>query len=80
MEMPGAKRVADDGGREIRHPRRRRDGEAAEADKWLSPSSQEKPLSDELRSPVPQTDTGGQVEQTKVSERTLVKELGKIEP
>ena len=50
------------------------------ADKWLSPSSQEKPLSDELRSPVPQTDTGGQVEKTKVSERTLVKELGKIEP
>ena len=30
--------------------------------------------------PVPQTDTGGQVENTKVIERTLVKELGKIVP
>ena len=30
--------------------------------------------------PVPQTDTGSQVENTKVSERTLVKELGKMAP
>jgi hypothetical protein len=30
--------------------------------------------------PVPQTDTGSRVENTKVSERTLVKELGKIAP
>ena len=30
--------------------------------------------------PVPQTDTGGQVENTKVIERTIVKELGKIVP
>ena len=30
--------------------------------------------------PVPQTDTGSRVENTKVSERTLVKELGKITP
>ena len=30
--------------------------------------------------PVPQTDTGSQVENTKVSERTLVKELGKMTP
>ena len=30
--------------------------------------------------PVPQTNTGGQVENTKVSEITLVKELGKIAP
>ena len=50
------------------------------AGQWLSPSGQEKPLSDEEKSPVPQTDTGRQVEQTKVSERTLVKELGKMEP
>ena len=50
------------------------------AGQWLSPSDQEKPLSDELVLPVPQTDTGRQVEQTKVSERTLVKELGKMEP
>ena len=32
------------------------------------------------RVPVPITDTGGQVEHTKVSELTLVKELGKIVP
>ena len=30
--------------------------------------------------PVPQTDTGSRVENTKVSERTLVKELGKNDP
>jgi hypothetical protein len=30
--------------------------------------------------PVPRTNTGGQVEDTKVSELTLVKELGKIAP
>ena len=30
--------------------------------------------------PVPQTDTGRKVENTKASERTIVKELGKITP
>ncbi len=30
--------------------------------------------------PVPRTNTGGQVEYTKVSERIMVKELGKIAP
>jgi hypothetical protein len=30
--------------------------------------------------PVPETDTGGQVENTKGSERTLSKELGKMTP
>ena len=30
--------------------------------------------------PVPQTDTGGQVEDTKAREITLVKELGKLTP
>ena len=30
--------------------------------------------------PVPQTDTGGQVENTKAIGRTVVKELGKIHP
>jgi hypothetical protein len=33
-----------------------------------------------VKAPVPQTDTGSQVENTKVSERTLVKELGKMTP
>ena len=41
---------------------------------------QEKPLSDSLYQTVPQTDTGRQVEDTKVHERTRVKELGKMVP
>jgi len=45
----------------------------------LTPYLQEKPLG-RMRVPVPQTDTGGQVENTKVIEITLVKELGKIAP
>jgi hypothetical protein len=40
----------------------------------------EKLLSDESCLPVPQTDTGRQVENTKASGRTLVKELGKLDP
>ena len=44
------------------------------------PSFQEKSLSDRLPRTVPQTDTGGQVENTKALERTRVKELGKIVP
>ena len=43
------------------------------------PCLREKPLGRTLV-PVPRADTGGQVENTKVSERTLVKELGKIAP
>ena len=45
----------------------------------LTPCLQEKPLG-RTRVPVPQTDTGGQVEDTKVIEITIVKELGKIAP
>ena len=48
--------------------------------KWLSPSCREKPLSVETLVSVPQTDTGRRVENTKAIERTLVKELGKIDP
>ncbi|GBG95891.1 hypothetical protein LFYK43_23500 [Ligilactobacillus salitolerans] len=33
-----------------------------------------------IRSPVPQTDTGSRGEYPQVSERTLVKELGKMTP
>jgi hypothetical protein len=51
----------------------------AYAGKSLIPCLQEKPLG-RIRVPVPITDTGGQVENTKVSELTLVKELGKIVP
>ena len=39
----------------------------------------EKPLASVWR-PVPQTDTGGQVENTKAIGRTMVKELGKMPP
>jgi hypothetical protein len=35
---------------------------------------------DESRVPVPETDTGGQVENTKGREITLSKELGKMTP
>ncbi len=39
----------------------------------------EKPLAS-IQLPVPQTDTGRQVEDTKACEITLVKELGKLTP
>ena len=55
------------------------DGGAIEPE-VAEPSCQEKPLSDESRVPVPQTDTGRRVENTKANGRTLVKELGKITP
>ena len=45
----------------------------------LNPCLREKPLGRALV-PVPRTNTGGQVENTEVSELTLVKELGKIVP
>ena len=48
--------------------------------KWLMPSFQEKPLSFRLQTTVPETDTGGQVENTQALERTRVKELGKMVP
>ena len=40
---------------------------------------QEKPLA-RIRPPVPQTDSGGQVENTEAIERIVVKELGKMPP
>ncbi len=40
----------------------------------------EKLLNVEHQVTVPQTDTGGKVEYTKVSERNFVKELGKLAP
>ncbi len=44
------------------------------------PNCREKFLSDESRMPVPQTDTGRQVEHTQANGRTFVKELGKLAP
>ena len=46
----------------------------------IEPSCQEKPLSDDVKVTVPQTDTGRWVEYTKGIGRTFVKELGKIPP
>ena len=46
--------------------------------KLLMPRFQEKPLSFRLQRTVPETNTGGQVENTKALERTRVKELGII--
>ena len=45
-----------------------------------TPSFQEKPLNVDNIVTVPQTDTGGRVENTQALERTRVKELGKIAP
>ena len=45
----------------------------------LSPNCREKPLA-RTAATVPQTDTGGLVEHTKVDGRTSVKELGKLAP
>ncbi len=45
----------------------------------LTPSLLEKPRGEERRART-KTDTGGQVENTKVIEITLVKELGKMVP
>jgi hypothetical protein len=45
----------------------------------LYPCLREKPLG-RMLVPVPRTNTGGLVENTQVSEITLVKELGKIVP
>ncbi len=58
----------------------RRDGDSATALEWLMPCFQENLLSFRLRVTVLQTDTGGQDENSKALERTLVKELGKIVP
>ena len=46
----------------------------------MMPSFQEKPLSFRSEATVLETDTGGQGENPKALERTLVKELGKIVP
>ena len=46
----------------------------------VKPCFQEKLLGLILWVPVPRTNTGGQGENPKVSERTMVKELGKMTP
>jgi hypothetical protein len=46
----------------------------------VKPGCREKPLSDDFRVTVPQTDTGRRVQYTKANGRTLVKELGNFAP
>lgn len=58
----------------------RADVQIATAIRLLSPDSLEKSLSFRCTTAVPQTDTGGRVEDTKALGRTRVKELGKIVP
>ena len=58
----------------------RRDGDSPTGLEWLMPCFQENLLSFRLRVTVLQTDTGGQDENSKALERTLVKELGKMVP
>jgi hypothetical protein len=55
------------------------DGEGIIVPKFLIPHCREKLLARQ-KVPVPQTDTGRRGENPKVSERTLVKELGKMTP
>ena len=66
--------------RQIRAAKMRGDDERTCFAKWLIPCFQEKPLSFSQESTVPQTDTGGLVENTKALERTREKELGKLIP
>ena len=54
------------------------DGEPNGA-KWMILCCREKPLAS-YAPPVPQTDSGDQVENTKAIEQTMVKELGKMPP
>ena len=56
------------------------DGERSLVAKLVMSHCQEKLLAMYHTLPVPQTDTGSRVEKTKVSERTLVKELGIMTP
>ena len=56
----------------------RRDGEPLLV-KWVILCCREKPLAS-YAPPVPQTDSGDQVENTEAIERTMVKELGKMPP
>ena len=56
------------------------DGDAVYCTSLLTLCFQEKFLGLIIQVPVPRTDTGGQGEYPKVSERTMGKELGKMTP
>ena len=56
------------------------DGERSLVAKLVTSHCQEKLLAFKHTLPVPQTDTGSRGEYPQVSERTIVKELGKMTP
>ncbi len=72
-----ALRATKDGGKAASGARDVMAGERARSDRPRLPRKAPKR---EAMATVPQTDTGGQVENTKALERTLVKELGKMAP
>ena len=63
-------------GRALNSETRRRAASGEASDPMLPRKSS----SERFEVPVPQTDAGGQVENTEAIERTLVKELGKLPP
>ncbi len=78
--MEGAVQAASGACRQIRTPgTMSRDGEGRQVPKSRASHCREKPLAS-ARVPVPETDTGRRVEDTKARGRTLVKELGKLTP
>ena len=54
--------------------------ESSDEESLVNPSFQEKLLKILYRNLYPRTNTGGQEENSKVSEITMVKELGKMTP
>ena len=58
----------------------RRESKRPRSQSWLDPASMKSPDRHKLSMPVPETDTGGVVENTQGRELTLSKELGKMTP
>lgn len=63
-----------------KHPELRRETDSLRRGSETSQTPQKSPKHHKLRLPVPETDTGGEVENTQGREKTLSKELGKITP
>lgn len=63
-----------------KHPELRREPDPLRRGSETSQTPKKSPKHQKLVTPVPETDTGGEVEHTKGREITLSKELGKITP
>ena len=73
--------VADEGGRQIRCRRPKRDGGVSNRHhKCTGPTGKKSHAGCEGWVLVPQTDTGRRVEDTQANGRTFVKEFGKLAP